>query len=171
MTAPAFAGWRAGRPVTPRPTGWLANPRRTSLRKQRCRDPSSGHPRCGDSQLGDPLSWVGRPRHRQPAGDAGSATAELAVSLPALVLLLMVGLTALAAVRTQIECIDAAREAARAAARGEPVVSRVDGATITVGTDGDVARATVRVHSSPLGGRLPGFDISATAVAAVEPTS
>jgi hypothetical protein len=93
----------------------------------------------------------------------------LAVCLPALVMLLVAGLMALTAIRTQIECVDAAREAARAAARGDPVAPGMPGATVTVTTDDDVVRATVVVRWSP-GGGLPGFDITATSAAAVEPT-
>ncbi len=60
-----------------------------------------------------------RPAGLRPAGsaDRGSVTAELAVALPALVLLLLAGLTAVQAVTVQLRCVDAAREAARAAAR------------------------------------------------------
>ena len=96
------------------------------------------------------------------------------MSLPALVLLLFAALTAVVAVRVQGECVDAAREAARAQARGEagvPAGQRVapDGAAVSVVVEGDTARATVRVRIQPLGGRLPGFDVGATAVAAMEP--
>jgi hypothetical protein len=110
--------------------------------------------------------------HRRPrrAGDAGSATAELAVSLPALLMLLAVGLAGLGAIRTQIECVDAAREAARTAARGDQVAPQISGATVTVTTDGDLVRATVVLPWSPLGRGLPGFDVTATSVAAVEPS-
>jgi len=94
--------------------------------------------------------------------DGGAATAELAVSLPALMLMVFVALTAVASVRTQLECVDAAREAARAAARGE---SGVDAAA----ADGETVRATVSARVHPLGGRLPGFDVGATAVASAEP--
>ncbi len=66
--------------------------------------------------------------------DRGSATAELAVSLPALVLLLMVGVLAIVAVTNQLGCVAIARDTALAAARGEPpstmeglVVRRVGG--------------------------------------------
>jgi hypothetical protein len=98
----------------------------------------------------------------------------LAVSLPALILLLVVGLTAVAAVRTQLECLDAAREAVRAAARGDPGVTagaRVapPGADVTVVNRGDTVAATVRVRVHPFGGWAPGVDVDATAVAAVEP--
>ena len=111
----------------------------------------------------------GRHRRSNAVPDVGSATAELAVCLPVLVLLLATGLMALTAVRTQIECVDVAREAARAAARGDPVAPGKPGASVTVNADGDVVRATVVVRWSP-GGGLPGFDITATSVAAVEPT-
>jgi hypothetical protein len=124
------------------------------------------------------LEWWGLPpttRRLAPVrGDRGSATAELAACLPALVLLLCVALSAVVAVRVQGQCVDAAREAARAAARGdagEPAGRRVapSGADISVARDGDTVRATVRVHVEPLGGWLPGYDITATEVAAVEP--
>ena len=50
--------------------------------------------------------------------DGGMATAELAVVLPTLVLVIAVGLTMVSVVLAQVRCVDAAREAARAAARG-----------------------------------------------------
>jgi Flp pilus assembly protein TadG len=106
----------------------------------------------------------------------GSATAELAAALPALALLLFAALTAVSAVRTQLECVDAAREAARAAARGESGEAagmRVApaGSSVSVTVEGEQVRATVRVRTHSLGGRLPGFDIAATAVAAAEPVA
>ena len=54
-------------------------------------------------------------------------TAEIAVALPALVLVLTLGLGAVVAVTDQVRCIDASRTAARLLARGEPmnVVSEV----------------------------------------------
>lgn len=109
------------------------------------------------------------------ADDRGSATAELAASLPALVLMLLTALTAVTAVRTHLECVDAAREAARAAARGESGVAagtRVapDASSVSVTNDGDAVRATVRATVRPLGPRLPGFTVEAVAVAAKEPT-
>jgi hypothetical protein len=111
---------------------------------------------------------------RRCGRDRGSATAELAVCLPALVLLLLVGLTAVAAVRTQLECLDAAREAVLAAARGDSGVTagaRVApaGATVSVAGHGDTVTATVQARVRPLGGWAPGIDVAATAVAAVEP--
>jgi Flp pilus assembly protein TadG len=101
-------------------------------------------------------------------------TAELAVALPVLLLLLLAGLTSVNAVATKLRCVDAAREAARATARGESGLAAggraaPDGAVISVDGSGDVVRATVRAVARPLGGRLPGFSIEAYAVAAREP--
>jgi hypothetical protein len=107
-------------------------------------------------------------------GDRGNATAELALAVPSLVLLLMVALTAVNAVKLQLECVDAAREAARASARGDsgPAAgarAAPAGAAVTVTESGDTIVATVRAAVHPLGGRLPGFEVHATAVAAREP--
>jgi Tfp pilus assembly protein PilX len=107
-------------------------------------------------------------------GDRGSVTAELAVALPVLVLLLLAGLTSVNAVATQMRCVDAAREAALAQARGESGPAAGEraappGATVAVSADGDTVRATVVAVAYPLGDRLPGITVRAEAVAAVEP--
>ena len=47
------------------------------------------------------------------------ATAELAVALPTLVLMLFLALAGLATVTDQVRCVDAARATARAVARGD----------------------------------------------------
>jgi hypothetical protein len=59
-------------------------------------------------------------RRRQSSGNAGMVTAETAIVMPAVVLLLTVVLFAGRAVIDQVRCIDAARAGARLAARGEP---------------------------------------------------
>jgi Flp pilus assembly protein TadG len=105
--------------------------------------------------------------------DRGSATVELAVSLPALLLLLCVALGAVLAVRTQLECLDAARDGALAAARGDDGVAAASrrapaGASVVVGGDGSTVRVTVAAEVQPLGG-LAGFEVTGTAVAAREP--
>ncbi|WP_184539530.1 TadE family type IV pilus minor pilin [Micromonospora polyrhachis] len=110
--------------------------------------------------------WAGR--------DRGSYTAELAAGLPALMLLLFVGLTSVHAVTTKAQCVDAAREAALAAARGEDGVSAGQraapaGAVVSVAVAGETVAATVRAPVRALGARLPRLTVSATAVAAVEP--
>ncbi|WP_404380536.1 pilus assembly protein TadE [Knoellia locipacati] len=53
--------------------------------------------------------------------EAGMVTAEIAVALPALVLVLTLGLGAVGAVTDHLRCVDAARTGARLLARGEPV--------------------------------------------------
>jgi hypothetical protein len=108
------------------------------------------------------------------AGDRGSVTVELAVALPAIMILLLTGLAAVNALATNMRCVDAAREAARAEARGEPGVAAGQraapaGANVSVTATGDTVTATVLAVTHPLGGRLPGFTVVATAVAAREP--
>lgn len=95
------------------------------------------------------------------------------MAFPVVVLLLLAGLTALAALSAKVRCADAAGVAARAAARGEPGPSLGSqaapaGATISVQRDGDLVRATVRVRvrSAPL---LPAFTVEEQAVALAEP--
>jgi Flp pilus assembly protein TadG len=107
------------------------------------------------------------------------ATAELAVVLPALVLVVAAGLAMVSVVLAQIRCVDAAREAARAAARGEPaelvrataIRAAPDGARVDVGAAGDQVQVTVSGHAGRIGGLLPAFGVSATAVALREPES
>jgi hypothetical protein len=53
-------------------------------------------------------------------GEGGAATAELAVALPALVLVLALALAGLDVGIAQVRCVDAARIGARLLARGEP---------------------------------------------------
>ena len=79
----------------------------------------------------------------------------------------MAGLTA---VSMHIRCIDAAREAARLAARGDDGIGIArtiapDGAEVRVHTEGGTVVATVTTRS-PL---LPGLAIAGRAVAVVEP--
>lgn len=61
--------------------------------------------------------------------DRGSATAELAVALPAVVLLLLVGVSAVVAVTVKLGCIALARDAALAVSRGE-APSTYDGVSV-----------------------------------------
>lgn len=109
--------------------------------------------------------------------DGGMATAELAVVLPALVLVVAAALTAVSVLLAQLRCVDAAREGARAAARGEPVAvarsaaARVApaAATVNVGVEGEDVRVTVSARAGTGGGLLPTFRVTATAVALREP--
>ena len=85
--------------------------------------------------------------------------------------MLIVCVSGLTAVSMQVRCIDAAREAARLAARGDESASvaaqRIapEGSVVQLQRDGDVVVATVTARS-PV---LPGIDIAAEAVAAAEP--
>jgi Flp pilus assembly protein TadG len=113
-------------------------------------------------------------RVRRVGRDRGSFTAELAAGLPALMLLLFGGLTAVSAVTTKAQCVDAAREAALAAARGEggaEAGQRVGpaGATVSIAAEGDTVVATVRAPVRAIGAGVPGTTVAATAVAALEP--
>ncbi len=70
----------------------------------------------------------------------------------------------------QIRCLDAAREAARLAARGDDgsdVARSIapDGAAVQLHRDGELVVATVTARSV----LLPGVTVAARAVAAVEP--
>lgn len=111
--------------------------------------------------------------------DRGMATAELAVVLPVLVLLVMAGMTAVSVSVAQLRCVDAAREAARAAARGEggDVVASVArragprGSAVQVTSGGIEVEVTVSARVGSVGGLLPPFDVRATAVALSEPGS
>jgi Flp pilus assembly protein TadG len=123
--------------------------------------------------------WLGRGSAsfvplRRSGRDRGSFTAELAAGLPALMLLLFAGLAAVAAVSTQLQCVDAAREGAIAAARGDPgaaAAARIAPAASDVDVSVATDRVTVTVGArvALLGTRLPALTVRATAVAAREP--
>ena len=89
--------------------------------------------------------------HRR--AEDGTATAELAVALPALVLVLAVSLAGVRLGVDRIRVVDAAHVMARAVARGdaEPVARTAAlevapaGSTIAVVTNGGFVRAEVRV--------------------------
>ena len=113
-------------------------------------------------------------RRRWPGRDRGSFTAELAAGLPALLLLLLAGLTAVSAVTAKGQCVDAAREAALATARGEEGPARgaeaaPPGATVEIGVAGDAVTARVQARVRLFGAKLPVFTVSGAAVAAREP--
>ncbi|MHC0431994.1 TadE family type IV pilus minor pilin [Streptomyces sp. O3] len=94
-------------------------------------------------------------RSRSGRGDGGYVTAEAAAVIPALVLLAMALVWALMAASAQIQCVDAARAGARAAARQEPRSAAVAaaeraaprGARVAVRREGDLVRVSVSVDS------------------------
>ena len=122
----------------------------------------------------DPSPDPGRPRP-----DRGSVTAETAVLLPVLLIVLAAAVGVLACVAGQLRCIDAARAAARVAARGDdPALVRTaaerlapPGARVTIGSTGDVVEVLVSAQVRPFGSAFAGLgsvDVSGRAVASVE---
>jgi hypothetical protein len=105
--------------------------------------------------------------------DRGTATVEAAVAVCGLVLFLALAAAGLGAVLDQLRCTDAAREAARLVARGEPgraepVVRRIaPGAALRVHVRGD--EVEVEVRAGPVSALLPGVAPRATAHAVLEP--
>jgi Flp pilus assembly protein TadG len=113
-------------------------------------------------------------RRRPPGRDRGSFTAEFAAGLPALMLLLFAGLTAVSAVTVKGQCVDAAREAALATSRGDPgavAAARFapSGADVQIEVDDDTVVVRVRAPVRLLGAHLPVITVVGTAVAAREP--
>lgn len=110
------------------------------------------------------------------SGSGGSVTAELALALPAVVLLLAMLLLGASAGIGQVRLETAARAAARAAARGDPadMVSATahrlagNGVSIDLTDDGETAtvRLTMRL-AGPLASLLPS-PLTATATARTE---
>ncbi|WP_449385813.1 TadE family type IV pilus minor pilin [Cellulomonas soli] len=107
--------------------------------------------------------------------DRGSVTAELAVALPAVMVLLLAVLGVVQAVSVRWECADGARAGARAAALGEsdPDVAatarRAAGgpARVTVARDGQWV--TVTVGRGVTGWDWLPLDVQARSVARAEP--
>jgi hypothetical protein len=104
-------------------------------------------------------------------------TAELAVALPALVLVLAMALGVLAVGTARLRCADAARAAVRLAARGEPPAA-VRAAATAIGAGDATVRimregqdVTVEVSTSVRlpGHWLPGVTVTERATEASEP--
>lgn len=87
--------------------------------------------------------------------------------------ILVICVAGLTAVSMQVRCVDAAREAARLAARGDGDAATVartvapTGAVLHLRHDGAYVVATVTAKSA----LLPGVSITAEAVAAAEPAA
>ena len=117
----------------------------------------------------------------QPRSQDGSITAETAVVLPVLVLVLVALMGVAHAVGVQLTVQDAARVGARAAARGESQaeVERLTrsvapaGSAITVSRSGGLVRVDVVAQVAPFGAAarlVPELTVDAQAVAADEST-
>jgi Flp pilus assembly protein TadG len=104
-------------------------------------------------------------------------TAETAVVLPVLLLVLAGAVAAVVVVGAQLRCVDAAREGARAAARGEETAVVValaggaapDGAVTTVAVGSTAVTVTVTADVAPLGPVPLHVRVSASSVAQREP--
>ena len=115
----------------------------------------------------------------RPRQERGAVTAELALALPTL-LGVTVGLVWLLSVgAAQVRTVDAAREAARAVARGDDPAAAVavgervapEGVSVSVATEGEHVVARASGHVAGPGGLfrfLPGAEVSAEAVAVAE---
>ena len=97
---------------------------------------------------------------------------EAAFGVAVLVVVLMLCLAGIAAMSMQVRCVDAAREAARLAARGDERSAIAaargvapGGAVVQLRRDGGFVVATVVARSN----LLPVLHIAATGVSAVEP--
>jgi hypothetical protein len=94
---------------------------------------------------------------------------EAALAIAALVFVLVLCVGGITAVSAQVRCIDAAREAARLAARGDDGTTAVRaiapaGASVALRVDGGYVVAVVTFRSA----LLPGITISGQAISALE---
>jgi Flp pilus assembly protein TadG len=104
-------------------------------------------------------------------------TAEFAVVLPAVILVLGLSLGALGLAMDQVRCVDAARAGARAASRGDSrdaviLIARraaPSQAVVTVATSGDLVQVSVAAPPRHGGVMLPAWlRASSSATAALE---
>jgi hypothetical protein len=116
---------------------------------------------------------------RPGQGDRGAVTAEAAMALPALVLVLAAGLWAISVVAAQLACVDAARAGTRAAARGEPLEAvraaalkaAPPQANASVEQQGDLFKVRVSAVVRPnWAAVMPSITVSATAFSPGEST-
>jgi Flp pilus assembly protein TadG len=96
-------------------------------------------------------------RRRGLGDDRGSVVAEFAVALPAVALVLLLGAGTLGACARQVRLQDAAADAARLIARGEPeakawalIDSAVPGASASTERRADLVCVTAASSASPL---------------------
>ena len=111
---------------------------------------------------------------RRAREDRGGVTAEFAVALPALLLMVTFALGAVDAVLAKVQCVDAARDAALVAARGgdgrAAGTNRAPrGASVGIIQGTDSVEVTVTLRVSPLGAHLGSFQVIAASTATMEP--
>jgi hypothetical protein len=114
--------------------------------------------------------------------ERGAVTAELAMALPLLVAVTVALVWLLSVGAAQVRMVDAAREGARALARGDDETTALEvarqvapnGARFAVSREGDLVRVTATGPAGAMGVRLlavPKVRLSAAAVALVERAS
>jgi Flp pilus assembly protein TadG len=128
-----------------------------------------------------PIEWApaecariaaGRPeRVRRPHSERGTVTAEFAIVLPAVLLVLAAALGALQIAGDQLRLQAVAVDAARMFARGDPaaasrVAGQLRGASVTRRTTGTLVCADARTTASI--GVLPGIALHASSCALAE---
>lgn len=106
--------------------------------------------------------------------DEGSVTVEAALGLAGLTVVTVLLVAGLTVLTSQLRCTDAAREAARLLARGQPqeaaaAVHKIGppGADLAFERTGDTI--TAKVSADPAAGLLPAIHLGATAYAVAEP--
>lgn len=108
--------------------------------------------------------------------DAGMVTAELAVAIPVVVLVLAICASSIAVGIDQLRCIDAARIAARSAARGDPpdqsrglaLQAAPADAVVVIEHGSEEVRVTVSARAGGFGGLVPSWQLQAVATGPLE---
>lgn len=121
-----------------------------------------------------PRATPRRPPTAITHADRGAVTVEAALALCGLMTVLAMVIGAVMAISAQLRCQDAAREAARLVARGEPerareVAGRLapEGSHVDVRISGD--EVAVEVSAGTFGKALPGLRVAGRAVGLMEP--
>ena len=150
----------------------LRRPGRATVR--RCRGRPA--PEAGDSApmttRGTEVGTGQRDQAHLRADDRGAVTVEAALGLCSLMLVLALALAAVAATTAAVRCLDASRELARLAARGEPDRGRsVAAALAPAGAVLELTRAGDTVTAEVSDALIPPLPlrVSGRSVAAVEP--
>ncbi|RZU13749.1 TadE-like protein [Kribbella rubisoli] len=141
--------------------------------------PGSSPTTCSDGTTRANRTTCSRGTKSWHRSDRGAVTAELAIALPVLFSLLLLGIWSIGLVVLNIRCIDAARDVARAVARGEPPdqAKAIGHRTIPTGTititressDIHVTVTATPTHTPPLLTLLTPTRLTATATLQAEP--
>ncbi|WUJ74464.1 pilus assembly protein [Kribbella soli] len=141
--------------------------------------PTANHPNRLDRTAGSNPTTCSHGTKSWHRSDRGAVTAELAIALPVLFSLLLLGIWSIGLVVLNIRCIDAARDVARAVARGEPLdqAKAIGRRTVPTGTititressDIHVAVTAIPTHTPPLLTVLTPTRLTATATLQAEP--